>query len=58
MKLGALRALLAALPDDTDIDFADGNFGGRGDDLRASDIMIELKNERVLIRPPYWEAVD
>ncbi|MGE4243703.1 hypothetical protein [Ramlibacter sp.] len=58
MKVEDLHKLLADVPDDAEINFADGNFGGRGDDLNAGDITISPDRREVLIRPPYWTAVD
>jgi len=57
MKLGELRQLLADVPDDADIDFKDGNFGGKGDDLTHHIIEISPDGKTVLIDPPFWEPV-
>lgn len=58
MKVGQLRELLRDVPDEADIDFADGNFTGKGDDLHALDIDISEDKLELLIRPPFWTAVD
>jgi hypothetical protein len=58
VKLGELRHILSKLPDDVDVDFADGNFGGLGEELTLKDIEWDAPNRQVLIHPPYWQSVE
>ena len=57
MKLADFRKILEHVPDDADINFADGNFGGIGDDITQYTILISADKKEVLLTPPYWEAV-
>ncbi len=50
--------LLADVPDDAEISFADGNFGGVRDDIDAYTITVSADKKEVLLRPPYWEEID
>lgn len=43
----------------TEINFADGNFGGRGDDLTSSRLVTnEYDRTEILINPPYAGDLD
>lgn len=58
MKLGEMRKLLADLPDEAEINFADGNFGGYGDDITEHTFSIDPENNEVLLKPPYWMPLE
>ena len=59
MKIGELRKILSKYDDEVDIDYSDGNFGGLGDELTEHDIYEDDRCPgRLLIRSPYWTAVD
>jgi hypothetical protein len=58
MKVGELRAILRAVPDDVEIRFADGNFGGPGADLSPLGIEFLVEDRLVLIDPPYWSVLE
>ena len=56
MNKKELLEILKDLPDYTEINYVDPNFGGRGDDLDKWSIKIE--NGEVFLDCPYWEPVD
>lgn len=58
MKLGELRTLLKDFPDTAEVDFADPNFGGVGDNLDVYSLTLYEDHSRVLIRPPFCNPVD
>lgn len=55
MRVKDLKALLNQWPDDAEICYEDGNFGGASSDLETTD--IKLSGDTVLIRSPYWQDV-
>jgi hypothetical protein len=57
MTIGELRALLKDYPDDAKIEFADGNFGGVGEELTQFDFTFERK-DLVLISTPHWPSCE
>jgi hypothetical protein len=58
MKVGELRTIIAHVPDDAEIRFADGNFGGPGNDLSPLAFEFLDGDSLVLIDPPYWSALE
>ena len=58
MQIGELKKHLSQWPDDMDIDFEDGDFGGRGEDLGKSDICYSAKGKQVLIDAPHYAPIN
>lgn len=57
MKVSELIVILQALPEGAEINFADGNFGGPGDEMNELDIDLS-DPQNVLVRPPYCPPLE
>lgn len=60
MNVSQLRALMKDIPNDAEIFWEDPNFGGvfKEADFSSTCIHWYPANNRLMIRPPYWEPVE